>query len=149
MPPHMPTWITLEKARWRWRNMIRRCFDPTHHKYPRYGGRGITVCQRWVLSRESFFDDMGWPPSPKHSIDRMDNDGNYEPTNCRWATATEQANNRSRRSLFTIPAGVILCAGVTKKMVYLRVKLLGWTLERACEAPRTVKPHTRRSRKRS
>jgi hypothetical protein len=79
-----------------WRSMIQRCEDPRHNRYDRYGGRGIRVCDRWRNSFEAFLADMGRKPSSNLSIDRINNDGNYEPGNCRWATASEQQKNKSK-----------------------------------------------------
>lgn len=76
-----------------WLGIIRRCTDERRPEYPSYGGRGITVCERWQ-SFENFIADMGKAPSNRHSIDRIDNDRGYEPSNCRWATPKEQRANR-------------------------------------------------------
>ena len=84
-----------------WCLMKRRCGNPRCRAYPRYGGRGITVCERWLHSFENFYADMGPRPSIKHSLDRIDNDLGYSPENCRWATAREQAYNTRDTTLIT------------------------------------------------
>ncbi len=77
-----------------WYNMMGRCSDPADKAYKRYGGRGIRVCSRW-LNVDNFLVDMGPRPSVRHSVDRIDPNGDYEPSNCRWATPKVQQNNRT------------------------------------------------------
>ena len=79
-----------------WQSMKQRCYRATHPKYIHYGGRGITVCDAWKHSFNTFAKDMGPKPTPNHSIDRINNEGNYEPSNCRWATVKEQNNNKRK-----------------------------------------------------
>lgn len=82
-----PTWAA-------WRSMIGRCTYPSQSNYPRYGGRGIRVCDAWRASFEAFLADVGERPGPEYSLGRIDNDGNYEPGNVRWETAAQQAGNK-------------------------------------------------------
>lgn len=77
-----------------WQSMIQRCTNPNLPGWINYGGRGISVCDRWRQSFAAFLEDMGRKPSLLHSIDRVNNDGNYEPANCRWATRKQQIHNR-------------------------------------------------------
>lgn len=92
-----------------WRGMIYRCTNPGATSWADYGGRGISVCERWLSSFEAFLEDMGRRPSAKHSLDRINGHGNYEPANCRWATWIQQNRNRSVVNLLDVndePIGV-------------------------------------------
>ena len=88
-----------------WQNMKKRCLYPKSREYARYGARGITIHPPWVHSFETFLSDVGPKPTPQHSIDRIDNDGNYEPGNVRWATPKEQSANREITTRQTCPRG--------------------------------------------
>lgn len=85
-----------------WHSMKQRCLNENHKNYKNYGGRGIMICERWKDSFKNFLADMG-VPSEGMSIDRIDNDGNYELSNCRWSTPKEQANNRSNNIILVSP----------------------------------------------
>jgi len=92
---HMKHGLTATSTYLSWKSMIGRCTNPNNPDYPAYGGRGIKVCERW-LDFVNFHADMGWRPDGK-TLDRYpDNDGNYEPGNCKWSTPKEQANNRRK-----------------------------------------------------
>jgi hypothetical protein len=118
-----------------WGKMRQRCENPRDKSYPRYGGRGIKVCKRWQ-SFENFLADMGEPPSPVYSIDRINNDGHYEPGNCRWATNKQQCNNtRFNVSLShngetkTISQWAEY-TGINPGTLYSRIQR-GWAIEKA------------------
>jgi hypothetical protein len=131
-----------------WRAIKSRCTNKNSSEYFNYGGRGITMCDRWTNSFQHFYNDMGPRPSNKHSIDRIDNNGNYEPDNCRWATQTEQINNR-RVTLFINYLGkktplkfVSNKTGIPYAILYTRITRLGWAAEKAISTPYSRRKHT-------
>jgi hypothetical protein len=85
--------VSLSPTYRSWKGMLQRCSNPNHVAWKNYGGRGIRVCEQWINSFEAFLSDMGERPAGK-TLDRKDNDGNYEPSNCKWSTKGEQALNR-------------------------------------------------------
>lgn len=95
-------WKDTELERNSWASMFVRCYNPVCKSYPSYGGRGITICDRWNPdfggSFVNFFDDLGKRPSKEYTVDRIDVNGNYEPDNCKWATRTEQEVNKRMRT---------------------------------------------------
>jgi hypothetical protein len=126
-----------------WRAMVRRCTDPARHEYPRYGGRGITVCARWLGAEgfRRFASDMGPKPTPKHTIDRIDNSKGYAPGNCRWATVKQQNNNTRRNryiahndQVLTVTEWADLC-GLKQSTLHRRLFTRGWSVERSLTTP--------------
>lgn len=121
-----------------WMAMRERCLKNTHRQFQSYGGRGITVCEAWNTF-ENFLADMGERPEGT-SIDRIDNDGNYEPGNCRWATSSEQGNNRRTCRMLEIDGETLSVAlwskrsGIDARTIIQRLNR-GWTEERAAFAP--------------
>ncbi len=136
---HRPFW-SIAGSRC-WDAMIHRCYNPKHINYPSYGGRGITVCDRWRASFHDFIADMGPRPSARHSIDRWpDQQGNYEPGNCRWATPPEQSRNRTDNVSVEYQGETVLVVDLAARLglnyAALRGRLrMGWGLERAITQP--------------
>lgn len=122
-----------------WAQMRGRCYNKKHDSFNNYGGRGITVCERWK-KYQNFLADMGRAPSTEHSIDRKNNNGNYEPGNCRWATKKEQSNN-TRKNRFLEYKGQFKTISqwsdlLNRKHQIVRNRLhIGWSIERALETP--------------
>lgn len=123
-----------------WSAMLGRCLNPASSHYPRYGGRGIRVCNRW-LDFSSFMADMGERPSSGHTIDRIDNDGHYCPENCRWATAKEQGRNRGNNRLIEWQGKTHTIAewteilGFGRGRIQQRLGVQKWSVERALSTP--------------
>lgn len=115
-----------------WESMLARCLKPQTKNFHNYGGRGIKVCKRW-MKFENFLSDMGEPPTKKHSLDRIETDGNYEPGNCRWATNRTQQNNRrnNRRIVFNGETLTMTewseVSGVPAYTIFNRLKR-GWSI---------------------
>lgn len=118
-----------------YRAMLKRCLNANNKAYKDYGGRGITVCERWMQSYENFITDMGERPSNLYSIDRINVDGNYEPDNCRWATRSEQARNQRNNVLITYDGETkcvsewALTVGISVSALYYRYCIAKWSAE--------------------
>jgi len=130
-----------------WQSMIQRCYNPKNPKFKRYGARNISICKKWKNDFKIFFNDMGKCP-PSFTIERIDNDGNYEPSNCKWASAKEQANNTSRNALVTINSWTLnitqwaTYVGLNARTIRTRLRL-GWPIEKAIFKPvRYHKPYS-------
>lgn len=128
-----------------WSGMIKRCENPRFKSFHLYGGRGIKVCRRWRMSFENFLADMGIRPSQKHSLDRIDVNGNYCPENCRWATATEQLRNMRGNVVLRLDgtnrslAAWCELYGANYHLTWSRLNA-GWELREALTRPRAHDP---------
>jgi hypothetical protein len=120
--------------------MKQRCLNEKSHNYYKYGGRGIQVCARWLESFENFYADMGPRPSPEHSVDRIDNSGNYEPNNCRWATDDVQARNHRNNAIIEMN-GQRKCVAEWSEITGIRANTIvtrirrGWSPQEAISIP--------------
>lgn len=123
-----------------WKDIVRRCTCPSHHRFIDYGARGIDIDPRWVKSVEVFIDDIGPRPSTKHSIDRIDNSKGYWPSNVRWATQTEQNNNTRANRRLTVGGETKTLSQWAKKLgvplssLHWRLQN-GWSEESAITVP--------------
>jgi hypothetical protein len=124
-----------------WEGMIQRCTNIKTLNYNNYGGRGIMICDRWLHSFENFYTDMGPRLSPDHSIDRYpNNDGHYEPGNCRWATQTEQLNNRRNNHLIDYNGITYTSSQLAEKLninpaVFNTRLNRNWSIEKIIDTP--------------
>lgn len=124
-----------------YRSMLDRCYRKTTTGYHDYGGRGICVCKRWRKSFVNFIKDMGKRPSPKYSIERKNSNGDYKPSNCRWATRKEQNSNQRRNIRLTYNGETKILSdwartiGINPKTLQVRIVSLHWPVERALTEP--------------
>lgn len=138
---HAPRGVKRPNIYRRWQHMIQRCHNPNDKDYPNYGGRGITVCDRWRYDFSAFLTDMGTPAGKEWTLDRIDNDGPYSPENCRWATVKQQSNNTRRTVMLTIK-GITrplsewsAVSGISKATISFRIKHRNMTHEEAVFSP--------------
>ena len=129
--------------------MIRRCCNSNRKAYKNYGGRGIKVCPQWLESFEQFYADVGPRPTSQHSLDRDNNDGDYTPENCRWATSREQANNRRSNRIvcyhgvsMSLAEAVRFSQGRVTRDIAKHRLAKGWPVDLALDVPR-MRHHAR------
>jgi hypothetical protein len=133
-----------------WAAMVQRCCNPKNRAFSYYGARGIKVCEAWRLFA-NFFADMGSRPSDSHTLDRKDNNGNYEPSNCRWTDRqTQMRNRRSNTFLELNGERKLLCEwatqyGISAALICNRMNKMSWSVERAITTPADKSKYTPRS----
>ena len=121
----------------RFDGMHARCYNPNRNRYHCYGGRGIKVCPEWYRNFPQFFKDMSPTYQPGLTIERIDNDADYSPDNCRWATQKEQANNKSNNRLITHLGQTMTLSqwcdwiGIKQTTLQMRINTYGWSIARA------------------
>ncbi len=128
-----------------WGSMVQRCCNPSNDRYADYGGRGITICDRWRNSPAAFLEDMGPRPSAKHSLEREDNEKGYSKENCVWATSAKQTRNRRCAKMLTVN-GVTMNQidwankmGVPYTVISMRISRYKWSVEDAVLTPIDVR----------
>ena len=126
-----------------WYNMIVRCTNSKYKNYHRHGGRGIKVCDRWVGSFGAFLEDMGKKPNPSLTLDRIDNDGDYTPENCHWATRKQQSRN-SRQNHNVTFQGRTQCLAAWAEETGVKAGVLHKRLKRGWSTERTLTEKTRK-----
>lgn len=129
--------------------MKQRCYDKKTTNYKNYGGRGITICDRWHKF-ENFLSDMGNPPTNKHQLDRIDNNKEYSPANCKWSTDYEQRRNQRRNVFITYNNKTLILndwskiVGIHRYCLYKRIFTRNWPIEKAMTTP-SMKPKSKKT----
>ncbi len=129
-----------------WRNMINRCYNKNNYDYNNYGGKGVKVCERWLIKFDDFYTDTKEGYSDDLTLDRFpDKNGNYEPSNCRWATPKEQANNRNSNVFYDYNGSKMqlgeICdlTGISYSKLETRIRILGMTAQQAADIGSSLK----------
>ncbi len=143
--------MTGTKLHWIWKGMLQRCYNKKHISYPYYGARGIKVCARWRRSFISFLKDVGARTSFRHSLERIDNEGDYKPSNVKWATYKEQRRNTRSAKYITFQGKTLPMSDWAKLLGMnpstLSIRLKRWSIEEALSIPYCAKAKCWRKRK--